>query len=296
METIVVHTNFNNAVKRELRIGFDELTTDPGLAALRAVFFAPETLRSEETPEGVTKKAAAEFAKLAESLRKRGANSEEAAHFLIRILFCLFAEDIKLLPDKLLSRLVTETRDNPAMFRQQLRTLFGQMAKGGYFGLDRIPHVNGGLFDDDTVLDFTTDDLRTLQKVAQLDWSSIEPSILGTLFERGLDPGKRSQIGAHYTSRDDILLIIEPVLMRPLRRRWDEVKKEVEAVAAEWRVAPAAGGKKSKLRSQLQKRCTASPMRSPTRRSSTPRAAAATSSMLRCANCSTSRRKSSRSG
>jgi len=253
METIVVHTNFNNAVKREIRVGFDDLTTEAGQATLRAVFTAPDTLRSEETPEGVTKKAAADFSKLAESLRDRGHDSEEAAHFLIRILFCLFAEDIKLLPDKLVSRLVAETREDPATFGRQLKALFGHMAIGGYFGLDRIPHFNGGLFDDDTVLELTRDDLRILHRVSQLDWSSIEPSILGTLFERGLDPSKRSQIGAHYTSREDILLIVEPVLMRPLRRRWDEVRAEVEKVAAEWRVAESAGGKKAKLRNQLQK-------------------------------------------
>lgn len=252
METIVVRTNFNNAVKREIRLSLDDQTTEAGQATLRAVFFEPESLRSAETPEGVTKKAAAEFAKLAESLRKRGADSEEAAHFLIRILFCLFAEDIKLLPDRLLSRMVSEQRDDPETFRQQLKALFGLMARGGFFGLDRIPHFNGGLFDDDTVLDLTTDDLRALQKVSQLDWSSIEPSILGTLFERGLDPDKRSQIGAHYTSREDILLIVEPVLMRPLRRRWEEVKKEVETVAAKWRAAESAGGKKTKLRNHLQ--------------------------------------------
>jgi hypothetical protein len=253
METIVVHTNFNNAVKREMRIGFDDLTTEAGQAVLRAVFNEPEKLRADETPEGVTKKAAADFSKLAESLRARGVDSEEAAHFLIRILFCLFAEDIKLLPDKLVSRLIASTREDPTAFGHTLKTLFGHMAKGGDFGLDHIPHFNGGLFDDDTVLELTRDDLRILHRVSQLDWSSIEPSILGTLFERGLDPSKRSQIGAHYTSRDDILLIVEPVLMRPLRRRWDEVKKEVEAVATEWRVAPAAGGKKAKLRNQLQK-------------------------------------------
>jgi len=252
METIVVHTSFNNAVKREIRIGFDDLTTEAGQAVLRAVFSEPESLRAEETPEGVTKKAAAEFSNLAESLRDCGTDSEEAAHFLIRILFCLFAEDIKLLPDKLLSRLVDETREDPATFGRQLKTLFGHMAKGGYFGLDRIPHFNGGLFDDDTVLGLSRDDLRTLHRVSQLDWSSIEPSILGTLFERGLDPSKRAQIGAHYTSREDILLIVEPVLMRPLRRRWEEVKKEVEETAAEWRGAPSAGGKKTKLRNQIQ--------------------------------------------
>jgi len=253
METIVVHTNFNNVVKHEIRIGFDDLTTEAGQAVLRAVFTDPDKLRSDETPEGVTKKAAADFAKLAESLRDRGVDSEEAAHFLIRVLFCLFAEDIKLLPDKLFSRLVATTREDPAAFGRQLKALFGHMAKGGDFGLDHIPHFNGGLFDDDTVLDLSREDLRILHRVSQLDWSSIEPSILGTLFERGLDPSKRSQIGAHYTSREDILLIVEPVLMRPLRRRWDEVRSEVEKVAAEWRAAPSAGGKKAKLRNQLQK-------------------------------------------
>jgi type II restriction/modification system DNA methylase subunit YeeA len=253
METIVVHTNFNNTVRRDICLTLDDLTTEAGQATLRGVFTEPERLRAEETPEGVTKKAAADFSKLAESLRDRGVDSEEAAHFLIRILFCLFAEDIKLLPDKLVSRLVADTREDPAGFGRQLKALFGHMAKGGYFGLDRIPHFNGGLFDDDTVLDLSRDDLRILHRVSQLDWSSIEPSILGTLFERGLDPSKRSQIGAHYTSREDILLIVEPVLMRPLRRRWDEVRAEVDQVAAEWRVAPAAGGKKAKLRNQLQK-------------------------------------------
>ena len=54
-----------------------------------------------------------------------------------------------------------------------------------------------------------------------LDWSAIKPSIFGTLFERGLDPSKRSQLGAHYTSEEDILLIVEPVLMQPLRREWE---------------------------------------------------------------------------
>ena len=64
-----------------------------------------------------------------------------------------------------------------------------------------------------------------------LRWSSVEPSVLGTLFVRSLDPDKRSQIGAHYTSKEDILLIVEPVLMAPLRRRWDEVRQQAVDLA-----------------------------------------------------------------
>lgn len=59
----------------------------------------------------------------------------------------------------------------------------------------------------------------------------MEPAIFGTLFERGLDPGKRSQLGAHHTRREDILLIVEPVVIEPLQRRWVEVFAEATALA-----------------------------------------------------------------
>ena len=64
-----------------------------------------------------------------------------------------------------------------------------------------------------------------IASIDALDWGAIEPSIFGTLFERGLDPAKRSQLGAHYTSREDILLIVEPVLMAPLRREWESAAR-----------------------------------------------------------------------
>ena len=60
-----------------------------------------------------------------------------------------------------------------------------------------------------------------------MDWSDIEPSIFGTLFERILDPTRRKQIGAHYTSRADIELIVRPVLMDPLEREWVAIEREV---------------------------------------------------------------------
>jgi type II restriction/modification system DNA methylase subunit YeeA len=80
------------------------------------------------------------------------------------------------------------------------------------------------------VLDLTGDDLAVLEAVGRLDWGSIEPAILGTLFERSLEPDKRSQLGAHYTGLDDIRRVVEPVLMAPLRRRWAVVRAEAEAL------------------------------------------------------------------
>jgi SAM-dependent methyltransferase len=106
------------------------------------------------------------------------------------------------------------------------------MATGGSFGVEDIPHFNGGLFADDRAFDLTRDDLQVLARACQLNWASVEPAIFGTLFERSLDPAKWAQIGAHYTTRDDILLVVEPVLMAPLRRRWAEVHQQAKALIA----------------------------------------------------------------
>ena len=253
METIVIHTNFTNTIKRTMHLALDDLLTKDGLETLRNVFEHPERLRSEQTTEGVTKQAAIEFGKLAESLREAGHHPEKAAHFLIRILFCLFAEDISLLPEGLFTKLIDSTKDDPTKFHELLQELFGHMVGGGFFGLDRIPHFTGGIFDSSDTLPLSRDDLEVLARVARLDWSSIEPSVFGTLFERGLDPGKRAQLGAHYTSRDDIMLIVEPVLMRPLRRQWEEMKERAEKLADKWRAADTAGGAKTRVRRKLEK-------------------------------------------
>ncbi len=232
-DQIVIHTNFTNTIKRVETLTLDDLLTPTGLAALKAVFYEPERLKAVKTTDQVTREAAAEFARLADLLRGYGEDPHRAAHFLIRLLFCLFAEDIELLPPKLFSRLVNQTRPKPADFTALLRQLFQAMASGGWFGVEKIAHFDGGLFDaDDLVLELDSEGMRLLAKIATLDWSSMEPSILGTLFERSLDPTKRSQLGAHYTSKEDILLIVEPVLMQPLRRRWAEVKSEAVALAA----------------------------------------------------------------
>ncbi|MCX6096835.1 MAG: hypothetical protein NT125_09070 [Candidatus Bipolaricaulota bacterium] len=231
METILIRTDFTNTVRREFRLSLDDLLEPAGLQTLRDAFENPDRLRAEQTSEQVTREVATQFSKLADALRSRGVDPHAAAHFLIRVLFCLFAEDVGLLPNQLFRKLVENARDDPASFEVQVGQLFAAMRTGGWFGIDRIPNVNGGLFDESPALRLEKPDLEILARATQLDWSAIEPSIFGTLFERSLDPGKRAQLGAHYTSREDILLIVEPVLMAPLRRRWQEVKEKALALS-----------------------------------------------------------------
>lgn len=231
IDTIVVHTNFTNTVKRMVTVTLDDLLTPEGMRNLRAIFTEPERFRSQQTTIQVTKQAAEEFALLADNLRKRYDSPEGIAHFLIRVLFCLFAEDIELLPKGLFTRLVDYGRRNPQSFAQSAGQLFQTMSLGGLFGPEPIRYFDGGLFDGGGALELDHEGLAILHRVAQLDWSNIEPSIFGTLFQRSLDPSKRSQLGAHYTDKEDILLIVEPVLMTPLRREWEDVKAKAQELA-----------------------------------------------------------------
>ncbi len=227
---IIIHTNFTNTVKEVHEIEFDRLATGDGLALLRRVFYEPESFRPTQTQEQVTKATADTFVEVANTLQKWAgdtADSERLAHFIIRLLFCLFSEDMGLLPDNVFSQLVRyQGRQHFSQFTASLRTLFTAMRDGGQFGITPIPHFDGGLFDDDFVPDLPSDIIDKLIKTAVQDWSAIDPTIFGTLFERIIDPAKRAQLGAHYTDKSDIMLIVEPVLMKPLRDKWQTIKQQ----------------------------------------------------------------------
>ncbi len=98
---------------------------------------------------------------------------------------------------------------------------------GGLFGTEEIDWFNGGLFDSPDVIPLTGTEIGTLLEVSRLNWALIEPAIFGTLFERGLDPNQRAQLGAHYTDRDAIWGLVEPVILRPLRREFAAMQARV---------------------------------------------------------------------
>ena len=231
MERIEVRTNFTSLSPVLYTVTLDDLAgADPSeaLRVLRAVFAEPEALRPHLDRAHLTEEAARRFAELAGALQSRGHDPEAVAHFLDKLLFCLFAEDTGLLPKGLLSRLADATRIQPADFEAGLQQLFTTMAKkGGMFGVERIQWFDGGLFDNADVLPLLAAEIRVLLDVGRLDWSRIEPAIFGTLFERGLDPAQRTQLGAHYTSRDDIWRLVEPVVIRSLRREFVAMQTKV---------------------------------------------------------------------
>ena len=192
------------------------------------MFTAPDELRPRLRPAQITEKAAGHFAEIAQSLRERGHDPDKVAHFLDRILFCLFAEDAGLLPKGIFMRLSEASRGRSDVFSNALGELFAKMANdGGLFGTEEIDWFNGGLFDTGEVLPLTGSEISTLLEVSRLNWALIEPAIFGTLFERGLDPDQRAQLGAHYTDRDAIWKLVEPVILRPLRREFVAMQTRV---------------------------------------------------------------------
>lgn len=201
--------------------------------------------------EQLTKLLAEKFAHLADLMREHK-NDEgqpmwqpmQIARFLTKLVFCLFAEDVDLLPRPFgqpIFRYIVESAANgvPEMFVETMQMLFGAMdGRVPGFIMKPVPYFNGGLFADSApgrddgleVLDLTLipEALNVLKENSEADWRKVDPSIFGTLFEGALDPKKRAQLGAHFTSEADIRLIVEPVLMQPLNREWDAIRDQAE--------------------------------------------------------------------
>ena len=244
-----IRTNWTNSVSVTHEFTLDDLADGATRDRLKWAMSDPERLRPGETRQTVTERAAATFAELAQGLRDRGHDPQTVAHFVNRLVFCMFAEDVGLLPGNMFTRMLERTRGDPARFADYASRLFGAMATGGDVGFEPVAWFNGGLFDDDTALSLDREGIETALKAAALDWSEIDPSILGTLFERGLDPDKRSQLGAHYTDRDKIMRIVDPVIVRPLLAEWETAKAGIAATVER---ADAAGSPAAQTRLRRQ--------------------------------------------
>ena len=239
---IEIHTHFTGTPSEVHSIALEDIGQPENLQKLRWLFEAPERFKPARTTYAVTEEAAGRMGELATRLTARGHDPQRTAHFLIQCVFCMFAEDAKLLPEKLFETVLDKSNPDGGKAQARLAALFEAMRDGGDFALETIPWFNGGLFKQIDVPPLTTEDVVQLLEAARMGWGEIEPAILGTLFERGLNPDMRSQLGAHYTDPATILKLIGPVIERPLLAEWLIVKARV----AELMERHVAGGKGSK--------------------------------------------------
>ncbi|WP_029479569.1 DNA methyltransferase, partial [Deinococcus frigens] len=242
MHTIEVHTNFTGTQKVTRVWKLEDLLNEGRRADLRKVWTEPQFFNPSRVIEQATVAAVADLAKISGALKDRGENPDRVAHFLVRTMFTLFAEDVDLIPEGTFTRLLTQAARNAPDFQPMCEELFAAMKVGRVTLAGRIPHINGGVFEDTSAPALSRAEIVLLRDAALRSWRQIDPTIFGTLFETVINPDKRWQLGAHYTPLADILDIVEPVVMRPLRAEWETLRAELAPVVVEIENARTHGG------------------------------------------------------
>lgn len=198
------------------------------IALLRDIWQFPKVRDPRERAQRVTKAIAEKLARLAASLEARGIGQERVSRFLMRCVFTMFAEDVRLLQDEPFRRLIDEVAlKNPKEFPPGVEDLWRAMNEGKRFGFRKVLRFNGHFFAEAEGLPLTRDDLTVLLEAAEKDWSDVEPAIFGTLLTRALDEKERHRLGAEYTPPEFIARVIRPAVEEPIRERWTAVQAEV---------------------------------------------------------------------
>ncbi len=232
-ELIRIQTNFPGKETVVHEISIYDLPRPEKFKQLLNIFFAPHEFEPDRTPEDVTQETALLFKEIVEEMERRDAANEELAKYLNQLIFCLYAEDTDLLPNKVFADIAGSYWSDPSEFNLYIQDLFEAMSAGGRYGSSPIKHFNGDLFSSVKPVDLSAPALLNLSLAVKKNWRNIEPSIFGTLFEGALDASKRSQLGAHYTSADDIMAVIEPVIMKPLRQEWQAAKAQAATLLSQ---------------------------------------------------------------
>ena len=200
--------------------------------------YEPRKFRAENP---VDRQAAELMGDICDTLHEEGYRGE-LEKFLTQLLFCFFADDTSIFPEKgMLGRYLRErTSEDGADLGMRLAHLFrildtppSERMKSIDEQVARFPYINGSLFEGDPkVADFKSATRAILLRASSFDWSQISPAIFGSLFQTVMDSEKRRAMGAHYTSEKNILKTIEPLFLDELRAEFEAAKRHPEALRA----------------------------------------------------------------
>ncbi len=194
-----------------------------------------ETRYVEDRAE-LTREAVSLVTQVFQRLEERGgADPEVRTDLILQSVWCLFAEDLGIVPGRGFSRILEELIDNPRRSSaDDLAQLFRYLAEPGprpehglYAG---VPYADGGLFARPAIVHLELDELELLRQAAGYNWKLVEPAIFGSLLEGALGPERVWALGAHYTAEADIMKVVGPTVIEPWRERIDacETLEEVE--------------------------------------------------------------------
>ena len=179
-------------------------------------------------------RAAEQMGKLHDALKASGYEGHALEVLLVRLLFCLFADDTGIFQPAQAFRAWVEERTAPdgsdlgpqlAQLFQVLNTVESKRSKALDDQLGAFPYVNGALFEEALPLAaFNTAMRESLLDACAIDWSAISPAIFGALFQSIMDSKARRNLGAHYTSEENILKLIKPLFLDELRAEFERIK------------------------------------------------------------------------
>ena len=199
-----------------------------------------ETERGKGEQVGVNIKAAEKMAKLYDSLKSHGYEGHELEVYLVRLLFCLFAEDTRIFPQNSLQKYIEQSKADGSDLSHRIADLFEVLnmsnevrAKKTLLSdeLKQFRHINGGLFEK--ILpraDFNAKMRQTLIDCTNFDWDKISPAIFGAMFQGVMIPTKRREMGVHYTSEENIEKLINPLFLDDLYHEFERVKTDPTAL------------------------------------------------------------------
>lgn len=186
--------------------------------------------------DAVNIEAAEKMGELHDTLKAIGYTGHHLELYLVRLLFCLFADDTDIFEhDHFIKYILQRTNvdgSDLAMHIQKIFEVLNTPANRRLKTLDEqlslFPYVNGGLFKETLpIADFTSAMREKLIQCCNLDWSKISPAIFGAMFQSVMNPDERHSLGAHYTSEENILKLIHPLFLDELWKEFDEYKKQV---------------------------------------------------------------------
>ena len=227
---------------RSYRISLDDLARHEARECLRLIWTEPIALDPSRRTARVTRQMAERLADLAQSLERSGHSPERVANFLMRAIFTMFAEDVKLLPANKWTELLESLHGEVEKFPAMVSSLWETMNSGGFSPIMRenLLRFNGGLFESFEALPITERQLDLLIAASKSDWGDVEPAIFGTLLERALDPLERHLRGAHFTPRAYVERLVMPTVVEPLRDEWGSVLAAAITLAQTGKLKEAA--------------------------------------------------------
>jgi len=204
-------------------------------------FIAGYQKRTFKDEDPVNIKAAELMGKLHDQLKASGYEGHQLEVFLVRLLFCLFADDTSIFEkDIFLEFVEIKTKEDGsdlgallAQFFQVLNTPNKKRMQSLDEHLAAFPYVNGKLFEEPLPIAAFNSEMRSiLIKCSALNWGKISPAIFGSMFQSVMNPEERRNLGAHYTSEKNILKLIKPLFLDELYAEFEKVKVNKRKLSA----------------------------------------------------------------